>query len=141
MDSGFLKYVVPTLIGASALFTLYADYRQYRIRKESREDAALIRSQIETLNREIGRMNQESPVNQFKISSLQVWHETHQNSCYADPNYLEMVVNKHTGMYEHVLRSRKLYKVSDSLIQEYAAKMLEFDRQVHKFDEDWPVLP
>ena len=86
-------------------------------------------------------MNQESPVNQFRISSLQVWHKTHQNSCYADKNYLEMVVNEHAGMYEHVLRSRRLYKVSDSLIQEYAAKMLEFDRQVHKFDEDWPVLP
>lgn len=127
------------ILGGSVVYAVSKMYFRSKYRNQI-HDTDFIKGRIQSLEDEIERMERESHVNEFKVSQLQEWYGQNQNSIYENPDYLKIVIEEHNSIYEHFLINLKMYDISPLLVEDYVKKMEQFDRQVHKFDETWPIL-
>jgi|SRR3989338_6206909 len=94
--------------------------------------------QISALEKEVERMKESEDENYYNLS-----YPNYELDCpYRDFDYLSKVIDTYACMYKHVLKHKEFYEttVQKEIISRYFELMQEFDRQVQRFDADWPSI-
>ena len=99
-----------------------------------------IRRSIISLELEIEAMQETDAENTYGIEALNF--DSSSRDEYNNPEYLERVIDAHADAYDNFLLLKSIFKEKEGkrIFNKYNLLHREFDKQISRFNADWPVF-